>query len=236
MTVTYVHDPPPVPDGPGPSCAYCGRTDPPGGLQDYGVPGNPEHECSDPAGCGQAHETALKFWIDQQYPTVANGGTWDRVERTPWGMIALWRQPAAAKALGFPGLALSAPEPAPEPVVVTPLEAGEDPVGEDFIRREQAAREAVRRVTDALADEMLLSLTAADGPLPETADDPVTVPPSPSPAIDFGAANWSHTIAGNPAHRAYTHGAMQEKALGNRFPEAPKPPAPPKNARRRRRS
>ena len=55
------------PDGPPPSCGYCGRSDPPGGLEDQSMGGPAVHECNDSADCQSARAQAEPMWLDKQF-------------------------------------------------------------------------------------------------------------------------------------------------------------------------
>lgn len=204
----------PVADDPSrPWCQWCGRnTD---ALEDDSGGGPPAWTCpdSDFGECDQARDDKMPGWAETWYPRLWADG-YQTVTRTPWGMLSLWRHPEEARRYGFNNLALSAPEPA---VVRTgsPLEYDgplPEPVGDDFVRREQAAREQVTRWAEQKARE-ILALSGGDhgGGCSETADSAAPVP-TPSPVIDFEAANWhgtlrhahnrAHTLA-SPANRAH---------------------------------
>lgn len=170
-----------VPDDPSrPYCAWCGRNNPPGGLVDESAGGPPVHSCpdSEQGTCDGLRDSKMPSWIETWYPRLHDSG-YRYVRRTQWGQLQLWRDPAEAQRWGFNDLA-------------RPSALDE--------RREQAAREEVRKWAEQRAREILTR------PEPEPAY--AAAVPSPAPVVtaaDFESANWHGTIRGNPAaHRHHT--------------------------------
>jgi hypothetical protein len=54
------------PDGPGPSCGWCGRSDPPSGLADESMGGHEVHACVDGTDCAATRTQREPMWLDKQ--------------------------------------------------------------------------------------------------------------------------------------------------------------------------
>ena len=57
-----------------PACDWCGRSNPPGGLEDQSLNGPPSHECHDSASCQTTRAEREPGWL------VNQGGRWWRVD------------------------------------------------------------------------------------------------------------------------------------------------------------
>jgi hypothetical protein len=193
-----------TPDGPGPSCGYCGRTSPPGGLEDMSQGGPAVHTCKDTKNCIADYDAKEPALLDKQYPD------WKRryAEFKASQMRARIHRELAA--------------------VRTRLQAsGKTAYGwyhPDLLAKQQAELEAEDRRFQALAAEFTppdsffsdLAVQLAGRRTPDAmelaASDPdegIGAPDTSGPApFQMQPDPWAHTMR-NPHHRAHTLGYMR---------------------------
>ena len=186
------------PDGPGPSCGYCGRTAPADGLEDQSLNGPPVHECTDSADCQSARQAAEPVWIDRQFRS------WP-IDLHKLQEIQAYQAQQAAKSRWGGGIyQLSADVDDPEFILA---------LGHvrDLVDQKAAGYlESWERV-----GEKALALAAGThDPAPQA--EPAQAPPEP---VKF-PTGWEHVLGQN---RAHTFGGQLEA----RFGPAPPPAAQP---------
>ena len=177
------------PDGPPPSCGWCGRSDPPGGLEDQSMGGPPVHECVDGASCQGARASQMGYWMDKQFKV------W-RIDLDKMRRVQQYEAEQAARSRFGGGIYQLAGD-VEDPEFILALAHVRDAVDQ----RAPGYLESFDRV-GAKALELAASLPGIT--------DPAT-PQAPPEPVKFG--HWDHTLQ-NPANRTHLLGHhLQHKGV-----------------------